>query len=73
MPGWYVAAIDGEELRGAIVSLCRRVPVVTTDELRDKLRARRAFAFQRGTPVTLTFWTVAAPQCEEAKEDEEIL
>mmetsp|Transcript_32190 Transcript_32190/g.90604 ORF Transcript_32190/g.90604 Transcript_32190/m.90604 type:complete len:245 (-) Transcript_32190:32-766(-) len=73
MPGWYVAAIDGEELQGAMVSLCRRVPMVTTDELRDKLRVRRHIAFERGTPVTLTFWTAAAPHCEEIEDEEEML
>merc|ERR1719210_1858368 len=47
LPGWYVAAVDGEELPGAMVGICRRVPGITTDELRERLRMRRAAAVRR--------------------------
>mmetsp|Transcript_6319 Transcript_6319/g.15743 ORF Transcript_6319/g.15743 Transcript_6319/m.15743 type:complete len:249 (+) Transcript_6319:19-765(+) len=70
-PGWYVAAVDEQELPGAMRRLVRRVPAVSTDVVRDLLRSRRAEAVRRGgASVKLTFWTSPAPCLEEREEDE---
>jgi len=69
-PGWYVAAIDGEELPEASSGFCRRPPLLTTEALRERLRAHRADALKQGSSVMLTFWTSATVR-EYPNEEEE--
>jgi len=59
-PGWYIAAVDGEELLGAMPNYCRRVPAVTTEEVQKILRAKRAQVLRVGRPLELIFWTKPA-------------
>lgn len=54
--GWYIAIVAGEKLHGATVNLRRTVPAVTTDEVRDCLRRRRAEAMKRDCSVRVIFW-----------------
>eukprot|EP00929_Paragymnodinium_shiwhaense_P036700 TRINITY_DN19634_c0_g1_i1.p1 TRINITY_DN19634_c0_g1~~TRINITY_DN19634_c0_g1_i1.p1 ORF type:complete len:261 (+),score=46.87 TRINITY_DN19634_c0_g1_i1:73-855(+) len=69
-PGWHIASIDGVEMPGAMQKLVRRAPVVTTDEVRQILRARRAEAVTSKKPVRLTFWTQPLPFRIEREEEE---
>lgn len=55
--GWYIAAVNGRELQGATVALCRTVPAATTDEVKAVLVQRRLECLMHGRPVQITFWT----------------
>lgn len=72
LPGWYLAQIDGEELPGAMSGMCRRPPQVTTDDVKARLKARRAEAFSGDAvkPVRLTFWTNPSQRVQEALQEE---
>mmetsp|Transcript_84016 Transcript_84016/g.145148 ORF Transcript_84016/g.145148 Transcript_84016/m.145148 type:complete len:262 (-) Transcript_84016:26-811(-) len=82
-PGWYIALIDGEKLYGATINLRRTIPAVTTEEVHDCLRSRRAAALRQDSPVRIIFWTApmmvqrpeAAPKLEagSVKELKQIL
>eukprot|EP00747_Dinoflagellata_sp_TGD_P056952 gnl/TRDRNA2_/TRDRNA2_150371_c0_seq1.p1 gnl/TRDRNA2_/TRDRNA2_150371_c0~~gnl/TRDRNA2_/TRDRNA2_150371_c0_seq1.p1 ORF type:complete len:264 (-),score=52.22 gnl/TRDRNA2_/TRDRNA2_150371_c0_seq1:104-862(-) len=72
-PGWYVALVDGEELLGATSNLCRRMPTVTTEEVRSLLREKRCLSVRQDRPVEITFWTAPArphsPRLEDYPEE----
>lgn len=70
-PGWVIAAIANDELRGAIASFSRRVPAVTTDEVRSRLRAARDCALVEDASVEVVFWTDPAPIVEVPPDPEE--
>eukprot|EP00971_Amphidinium_carterae_P061558 1218647-Amphidinium_carterae.1 len=78
-PGWYIAGIDGHELQGAMSNLCRRVPAVTTEEVRRLLRVRKRLALEmiegdeksEGAMVEVLFWTAPLAFSEAWPDDEE--
>lgn len=55
--GWYIMAVDEEELPGVSSGMARRPPTATTDEVQDLLRARRMQAVLHNTTVEVCFWT----------------
>jgi len=67
--GWHIARVDGEYLFGAWENLCRKIPSVTTDEVRELLGARRTAALRAGRPVVISFWTSPRPS-HDLIEDE---
>lgn len=67
-PGWHVAAVDGNELPQAVVGVCRCAPLVSTEDLRECLRARRSWAVRSpgAVAVVVHFWRNARPLFEKA-------
>lgn len=56
-PGWYIMAVDEEELPGVSSGMARRAPAATTDEVQELLRDRRMDAVINNTTVEVCFWT----------------
>lgn len=55
--GWYIMAVDEEELPGVSSGMARRPPTATTDEVQDLLRVRRCDSVINNTTVEVCFWT----------------
>jgi len=72
-PGWHVAAVDGHELTQAIVGVRRCAPLVTTEDLREWLGARRSWAVRSpgAVAVVLHFWRNPRPLFEPASAAQE--
>mmetsp|Transcript_27874 Transcript_27874/g.64767 ORF Transcript_27874/g.64767 Transcript_27874/m.64767 type:complete len:257 (-) Transcript_27874:47-817(-) len=80
-PGWYIAGVDGHEMRGAMSNLCRRVPAVTTEEVRSLLKARRRLCLEmvaegqdansEAARVEVIFWTDPLSFSEAWPDDED--